>query len=511
MTDPFAQAMRDRGEPANIDSFTGQLPHDDEAEAAVLGSIILQPGALEKVFGHLEPFDFYDQKNRAIYRAIIALSVRNDVIDHVTIKGWLARETDCGPDLVIHLAGLLGGIPNSLNIEAYAKTVKELSVKRRLAMVSQNLQTAILGNNGYESALAELQQVMQVDTGGAGDPWKKHTFSLADAEAAAKEPRAKSIVAGLIRERSLTCFFSPPGAYKSMLVADMGVCVSAGEPHLGPLPGRLGAGRVTKQCSVLWLDFDNGQDITHARFDALRRAHGVPTDAPLHYVVMPSPWLDASDPGAMLALTARAKRYGAGLIVCDNLAVTIGENNENDSVMARVMSHWRRLTEETGAAVVLIHHPNKGPASQREGNRIRGHSSIEASFDLALLVEREPDCPIVTVKSAKTRGAGVEPFSAYFLYAHRPGTDTLYEARFCGYETDDPRSDSMLEKTILETVKEHPETNKTTLAEMVRNRLENSVGQKRVFAKLEALVLASQVVEMSGAHGAKLYVSRSTI
>jgi hypothetical protein len=494
-----------------VEETRAGLPHDDEAEAAVIGSVILQPGALEKVFGQLESFDFYDQNNRAIFRAITALSVRNETIDHITINGWLTRETASGPDLVIHLAGLLSGLPNSLNIEAYAKTVKNLSVKRRLVMASQNLQTAILNSNGYDSALAELQQVMQTDTGSVGDPWNKRTFSLVDAEVAAKSPRAESVVDGLIRERSLYCVFSPPGAYKSMLIADMAVCVSAGAPYLGALPGRFGTGRGTKQRAVLWLDFDNGQDVTHARFDALRRAHGVPTDAPFHYVVMPSPWLDASDPAAMLALTARAKRYGAGLIVTDNLAVTIGENNENDSIMARVMSHWRRLTEETGAAVVLIHHPNKGPTSQREGNRIRGHSSIEASFDLALLVEREPDCPVVTVKSAKTRGAGVEPFSAYFLYSHRPGTDTLYEARFCGYETDDPRSDSTLEKTILETVKEHPETNKSTLAEMVRNRLENSVSQKRVFAKLESLVLASQVVEISGAHGAKLYVLRSSI
>jgi len=54
--------------------------------------------------------------------------------------------------------------------------------------------------------------------------------------------------------------------------------------------------------------------------------------------------------------------------------------------MATVMGHFRYLAEQAKVAVILIHHQRKSNGSNaRLGERLRGHSSIEAALDLASL------------------------------------------------------------------------------------------------------------------------------
>jgi len=79
------------------------------------------------------------------------------------------------------------------------------------------------------------------------------------------------------------------------------------------------------------------------------------------------------------------------------------------------MANLRDIAEHTGAAVFVIHHARKGGSNGgREGDRLRGHSSIEASLDLALIVEREADN--VVIQSTKTRDDPVKPFEVVWTY-----------------------------------------------------------------------------------------------
>jgi hypothetical protein len=109
------------------------------------------------------------------------------------------------------------------------------------------------------------------------------------------------------------------------------------------------------------------------------------------------------------------------LVVLDNLTTVKGSADENSAAMGKVMGHFRQLAEASSAAVILIHHQRKvahqgkgGDASVRAGDRLRGHSSIEAAVDLALLVERQPHADTVTLEGTKVRGVGVPPFGAQF-------------------------------------------------------------------------------------------------
>jgi hypothetical protein len=302
---------------------------------------------------------------------------------------------------------------------------------------------------------------------------------------------------------------APPeafGEYRDVIA----VCVAAGLPWLPPLPHASGRAKRTHQVGVLWCDFDNGPRMTHERFEALGRARDLSPDIPLSYVSMPLPWLDASDQHAMWALMIRIQTQHAQLVVIDNLATVKGSAEENSASMAQVMSQFRLLAERTGAAIVLIHHQRKefaarkgGDTPTRAGDRLRGHSSIEAAIDLALLVERPPQANTVTLHGTKVRGVGVPPFGAQFTYLHKPGTTELATAKFFGLEVEDQVSDHAITRAVLDVVAAAPGPNQTEVVQEVKSTLEK-VGVNAIRRVIDMLEQQGTLSTHTGEHGAKL-------
>lgn len=308
------------------------------------------------------------------------------------------------------------------------------------------------------------------------------------------------IVDGIFAEATLNIVYGAPGSLKSMILADMMVCVAAGLPWLEPIPQFEPAPKpvYTMQCPALWVDFDNGTRRTDERFDALARARELPEDTPLHYVSMPSPWLNASDKGFMNEFADLIQSYGIKLVIVDNLGLITGGTEENSADMASVMGNLRSLAEITGAAVVIIHHQRKGSAGStgRKGDTLRGHSSIEAALDLAVVVEREMGSNDVNLIATKVRGADFSRLSAMFTYQHREGTKELETARFYGQVTEQVTAEKAIDEAIIDIIAEHSRINKTQLTDKakeyasatyhkVRNRLTELVRQHRIVEECE--------------------------
>lgn len=254
----------------------------------------------------------------------------------------------------------------------------------------------------------------------------------------------KFLVDQLLPYPSLSMVFGGPGSLKSMILADLAACIAGGLEWLKPEPMDAadgGVSLVTMQAPVLWIDFDNGRRRTDARIGAVARAHGLTEDLPFHYVSMPVPHLDASNGAAINALIAMVKRTGYKLIIVDNLGLITGAVEENSASMASVMGNLRRLAEDGDCAVMLIHHQRKSATNGndngvRKGESLRGHSSIEASLDLALLVERkgrEDKVAIIPTKVRDFLSFGI--IGACFSYQHFEGTKDLELARFYSRET----------------------------------------------------------------------------
>ena len=109
------------------------LPHNLEAERSVLGAILIRNDALNHAAEVIDAGDFFREAHRVVFDAMVALNERNQVIDLVTIKEELARigrlDEVGGP---AYVASLVDGVPRALNVEGYARIVKEKSTLRSL-------------------------------------------------------------------------------------------------------------------------------------------------------------------------------------------------------------------------------------------------------------------------------------------------------------------------------------------------------------------------------------------
>lgn len=265
---------------------------------------------------------------------------------------------------------------------------------------------------------------------------KWQVFSLEDA--CQERPPRKYVVEGLLPRPSLSVVFGGPGSLKSMLLADLCMCAAVGKKWLESLPGdkNKGVTFVTNATPVLWIDFDNGRDGSHERFAAASKAHEIPSShSNVRYVSMPSPWLDVSNRQLVMELAELIQAHGSGLVVIDNLGLVSGDIDENSSKMAMVMGNLRWLCEECSCAVIVVHHIRKssgaGDNGTRKGEALRGSSSIEASLDLALYVERKERGDTVSVIPTKVRAyVEYDAFGARFAYEHKEGTKELAAARF---------------------------------------------------------------------------------
>ncbi len=139
-------------------SLEKTLPHNLEAERAVLGAILLEDSALLTVFEILKSQDFYLDSHRKVFEKMLHLMNNARPIDLVTLKDELQRANELeSVGGAAYLAGLTDGLPRAMNIEHYARIVKEKSTLRRLIQISNEAITRSYQDE--ESAVEILHHV----------------------------------------------------------------------------------------------------------------------------------------------------------------------------------------------------------------------------------------------------------------------------------------------------------------------------------------------------------------
>jgi replicative DNA helicase len=109
------------------------LPQNIDAECGVLGSLIIDPEALNHIVGFLRPEDFYRDAHRTLYEAILALHNRGAVADFITICDELEQRNKLeNVGGASYITSLINQVPTSGNVEYYAHIVERTSVLRQL-------------------------------------------------------------------------------------------------------------------------------------------------------------------------------------------------------------------------------------------------------------------------------------------------------------------------------------------------------------------------------------------
>ena len=115
-------------------------PHSLEAEKTVLGGILLNNENLNPVLSIISPEDFYKDSNRKVIDKIILLVDKGLPVDVVTLSEELQKEGSLDEiGGASYLSSLMDGVPKSLNIEFYARIIKEKSLFRQLILSSAKI------------------------------------------------------------------------------------------------------------------------------------------------------------------------------------------------------------------------------------------------------------------------------------------------------------------------------------------------------------------------------------
>lgn len=137
------------------------LPQNVEAEACVLGSLLINPSALPEVRPFLRPEDFYRDAHRIIYQAICDLDDTGVVADFVTLTDALQRfdtlEAVGGASFVGSLANQ---VPTSANIVSYARIVERTATLRRLIHTAGQIAGVAYYEPDADAALDQAQQLI---------------------------------------------------------------------------------------------------------------------------------------------------------------------------------------------------------------------------------------------------------------------------------------------------------------------------------------------------------------
>ncbi len=122
-------------------NMVGRVPPQNlEAEQAVLASMLLDPGAIDKVEEVLEEDHFYRHAHRAVFQAIAALSARSESADLITVTEELRKQgTLENMGGATFLQSLLDSVPSSANVEFHARLVLEKAVLRKLIEVANEI------------------------------------------------------------------------------------------------------------------------------------------------------------------------------------------------------------------------------------------------------------------------------------------------------------------------------------------------------------------------------------
>ncbi|MCK4540897.1 MAG: replicative DNA helicase [Spirochaetales bacterium] len=115
-------------------------PHNDEAERATLGALLLDSESLATVLRYLRAEDFYKNAHKKVFQAIIGLFNKGEAIDLITLTDELKTsgelESSGGAG---YISTLTSSVPTSANVEYYARIVQGASIRRTLLKVASEI------------------------------------------------------------------------------------------------------------------------------------------------------------------------------------------------------------------------------------------------------------------------------------------------------------------------------------------------------------------------------------
>jgi replicative DNA helicase len=127
-----------------------QPPHNLEAEQALLGAILVNNEALDRVSGFLSPQHFFDPLHGRIYETLATLIHAGKTATPITVKTFFenAEPIDANMSVPQYLGRLAANATTIINAAEYGRTIYDLATRRSLILIGEDMV-----NTAYESAV----------------------------------------------------------------------------------------------------------------------------------------------------------------------------------------------------------------------------------------------------------------------------------------------------------------------------------------------------------------------
>jgi replicative DNA helicase len=403
-------------------------PHSIDAEQSVLGGLLIDNGAFDKIGDVVTDGDFYRDDHRRIFRHVSRLIERGKPADVVTVDEAIKVSEDKDKTGgITYLAALAGNTPSAHNVRRYAEIVRECAVLRKLIEVSTEIADSALTRMGKE-----VGQLL--------DEAESKVFQIAEAGARTRQgfieiqPLLTQVMERidlLYHKDNPSDITGIPTGYRDLDRETSGLqpgdlIIIAGRPSMGKTALALNmAEHVAVEnklpVAVFSMEMSGSQlamrmlgsigrldqhklrtgRLSDDDWNRLTNAVGKLHDAPI--------LVDESGALNALELRARARRlhrqYGSlGLIVVDYLqlmqATSEGENRATE--ISEISRSLKSLAKELKVPVVALSQLSRA-VEQRTGPKrpimsdLRESGAIEQDADLILAIYREevytPDTP----------------------------------------------------------------------------------------------------------------------
>ena len=139
-----------------MDSTTTQPPQNTEAEASLLGALLIDSDAIVKIADNINAQDFFEPRHQRIYSAISMLYDRKESIDVLTLSDRLKNDgylKDVGGPS--YLTELTNFVPTAAHVEQYADIVAQKAMRRRLIAASKDI-----GSLGFDES-KQLKELIE--------------------------------------------------------------------------------------------------------------------------------------------------------------------------------------------------------------------------------------------------------------------------------------------------------------------------------------------------------------
>ncbi len=389
-------------------------PQSLESEKAVLGSIMLRPGALFDVSDVLIPDCFYADKHRIIFTAMLELSTKNEPIDILSLSTKLSEkrqlESIGGSQ---YLTVLISSVPSSTNAKHYADIVNKKYMLRMLIEAADHISE--IGFSDSEEQLDELLDEAEKKLFGITGSSKTQKFTtikktlsetweqlekLHESKGELRGvptgfPDLDSMLAGL-QNSDLIILAARPSVGKTTLALD--IARNAATKHGVPVgifslemsSHQLATRLLSAESRVNAWALRTGKNLRDTDFALIRDTLDKLSKAPIY--------IDDQAGNSISKMRAAARRlkseHGLGLIVVDYLQLMATSKNFDSMVnqVTEISRSLKQLARELNVPVLALSQLSRAVESRGGKPRLsdlRDSGSIEQDADVVMFIHRE--------------------------------------------------------------------------------------------------------------------------